>query len=59
MVPSQRNPLWGEEFNFLVEQLPVEVSNKTAASSAPLHLNFEVRGQLEKKSDSLPLYPSF
>ncbi|CAD6250390.1 unnamed protein product [Miscanthus lutarioriparius] len=26
MVPSQRNPLWGEEFNFLVEQLPVEVT---------------------------------
>jgi hypothetical protein len=51
MVPSQRNPLWGEEFNFLVEQLPVEVSNKTAASSVPqfsLHLNFEVRGQLKR-----------
>ncbi|XP_062221084.1 BAG-associated GRAM protein 1-like isoform X2 [Phragmites australis] len=26
MVPSHRNPLWGEEFNFLVEQLPVEVT---------------------------------
>ncbi|KAJ1279896.1 hypothetical protein BS78_04G190300 [Paspalum vaginatum] len=26
MVPSQRNPLWGEEFNFLVDQLPVEVT---------------------------------
>jgi hypothetical protein len=27
MVPSLKNPLWGEEFNFVVEQLPVEVSN--------------------------------
>ncbi|WVZ74681.1 hypothetical protein U9M48_022840 [Paspalum notatum var. saurae] len=26
MVPSQRNPLWGEEFNFLVDKLPVEVT---------------------------------
>ncbi|KAG2659646.1 hypothetical protein PVAP13_1KG374100 [Panicum virgatum] len=26
MVPSPRNPLWGEEFNFLVYQLPVEVT---------------------------------
>ncbi|KAL6634009.1 hypothetical protein ACP70R_026680 [Stipagrostis hirtigluma subsp. patula] len=26
MVPSLKNPLWGEEFNFLVEQLPVEVT---------------------------------
>ncbi|KAF8693719.1 hypothetical protein HU200_039136 [Digitaria exilis] len=26
MVPSPRNPLWGEEFNFLVDQLPVEVT---------------------------------
>ncbi|TVT99119.1 hypothetical protein EJB05_20903, partial [Eragrostis curvula] len=26
MVPSQKNPLWGEEFNFVVEQLPVEVT---------------------------------
>uniref|UniRef100_A0A0D9VI41 C2 domain-containing protein n=1 Tax=Leersia perrieri TaxID=77586 RepID=A0A0D9VI41_9ORYZ len=25
MVPSSRNPLWGEEFNFLVRELPVEV----------------------------------
>ncbi|GJN21539.1 hypothetical protein PR202_gb09024 [Eleusine coracana subsp. coracana] len=25
MVPSLKNPLWGEEFNFLVEQLPVEI----------------------------------
>uniref|UniRef100_I1P209 C2 domain-containing protein n=1 Tax=Oryza glaberrima TaxID=4538 RepID=I1P209_ORYGL len=24
MVPSSRNPLWGEEFNFLVRELPVE-----------------------------------
>jgi hypothetical protein len=27
MVPSLKNPLWGEEFNFVVEKLPVEVSN--------------------------------
>uniref|UniRef100_A0A0D9YUN4 C2 domain-containing protein n=1 Tax=Oryza glumipatula TaxID=40148 RepID=A0A0D9YUN4_9ORYZ len=26
MVPSSRNPLWGEEFNFLVRELPVEVT---------------------------------
>ncbi|KAL6899620.1 hypothetical protein ACP4OV_006278 [Aristida adscensionis] len=26
MVPSLKNPLWGEEFNFLIEQLPVEVT---------------------------------
>ncbi|GJM85482.1 hypothetical protein PR202_ga01934 [Eleusine coracana subsp. coracana] len=25
MVPSLKNPLWGEEFNFLVQQLPVEI----------------------------------
>ncbi|KAG8071378.1 hypothetical protein GUJ93_ZPchr0006g44129 [Zizania palustris] len=25
MVPSSRNPLWREEFNFLVRELPVEV----------------------------------
>uniref|UniRef100_A0A0E0K266 C2 domain-containing protein n=1 Tax=Oryza punctata TaxID=4537 RepID=A0A0E0K266_ORYPU len=26
MVPSSRNRLWGEEFNFLVRELPVEVT---------------------------------
>lgn len=25
MVPGSRNPLWGEEFNFSVEELPVQV----------------------------------
>ena len=25
MVPGSRNPMWGEEFNFAVEELPVEV----------------------------------
>ena len=25
MVPGLRNPMWGEEFNFAVEELPVEV----------------------------------
>nr|XP_023893629.1 bifunctional L-3-cyanoalanine synthase/cysteine synthase D2-like [Quercus suber]POE59599.1 bifunctional l-3-cyanoalanine synthase/cysteine synthase d2 [Quercus suber] len=25
MVPGSRNPLWGEEFNFAAEELPVEV----------------------------------
>lgn len=26
MVPGSRNPMWGEEFNFSVDELPVEVS---------------------------------
>jgi len=38
MVPSPRNPLWGEEFNFLVYQLPVEV----AANSSFLTDAFEI-----------------
>ncbi|KAK4482629.1 hypothetical protein RD792_009793 [Penstemon davidsonii] len=25
MVPGSRNPMWGEEFNFSVDQLPVEI----------------------------------
>ncbi|KAK7809563.1 bag-associated gram protein 1, partial [Quercus suber] len=25
MVLSSRNPMWGEEFNFAVEELPIEV----------------------------------
>lgn len=25
MVPGSRNPMWGEEFNFSVDDLPVEV----------------------------------
>lgn len=25
MVPGSRNPMWGEEFNFSVNELPVEV----------------------------------
>lgn len=25
MVPGSRNPMWGEEFNFSVDELPVEV----------------------------------
>nr|CAB3447174.1 unnamed protein product [Digitaria exilis] len=29
MVPSPRNPLWGEEFNFLVDQLPVEIVHQS------------------------------
>jgi hypothetical protein len=34
MVPSPRNPLWGEEFNFLVDQLPVEVTANNSFLSA-------------------------
>lgn len=26
MVPGSRNPMWGEEFNFSVDELPVQVS---------------------------------
>ncbi|KAK4566382.1 hypothetical protein RGQ29_002580 [Quercus rubra] len=26
MVPGSRNPMWGEEFNFAVEELPVEIN---------------------------------
>lgn len=26
MVPGSRNPMWGEEFNFFVDALPVQVS---------------------------------
>ncbi|XP_052199402.1 BAG-associated GRAM protein 1 isoform X2 [Diospyros lotus] len=26
MVPGSRNPMWGEEFNFSVDQLPVEIN---------------------------------
>ncbi|KAL4632054.1 hypothetical protein ACB092_04G024700 [Castanea dentata] len=26
MVPGSRNPMWGEEFNFSVEELPVEIN---------------------------------
>lgn len=25
MVPGSRNPMWGEEFNFSVDELPVQV----------------------------------
>ena len=25
MVPGSRNPMWGEEFNFSVDELPVKV----------------------------------
>lgn len=25
MVPGSRNPMWGEEFNFSVDDLPVQV----------------------------------
>lgn len=25
MVPGSRNPMWGEEFNFSADELPVEV----------------------------------
>lgn len=25
MVPASRNPMWGEEFNFFVDELPVQV----------------------------------
>lgn len=25
MVPSSRNPVWGEEFDFYAEELPVQV----------------------------------
>ena len=25
MVPGSRNPMWGEEFNFVVKELPIEV----------------------------------
>ncbi|MCI73983.1 C2 and GRAM domain-containing protein, partial [Trifolium medium] len=24
MVPGSRNPMWGEEFNFSVDELPVQ-----------------------------------
>ncbi|KAG9446990.1 hypothetical protein H6P81_013118 [Aristolochia fimbriata] len=26
MVPGSRNPMWGEEFNFFVDELPVEIN---------------------------------
>jgi hypothetical protein len=26
MVPGSRNPMWGEEFNFSVDELPVQVA---------------------------------
>ncbi|KAK7822897.1 bag-associated gram protein 1 [Quercus suber] len=26
MIPGSRNPMWGEEFNFAVEELPVEIN---------------------------------
>ena len=26
MVPSSRNPVWGEEFDFYAEDLPVQVN---------------------------------
>lgn len=26
MVPGSRNPMWGEEFNFSIDQLPVEIN---------------------------------
>ncbi|XP_072972833.1 BAG-associated GRAM protein 1-like isoform X1 [Typha angustifolia] len=26
MVPGSRNPMWGEEFNFLVDELPVQIN---------------------------------
>ena len=26
MIPGSRNPRWGEEFDFFVDQLPVQVS---------------------------------
>jgi len=25
MVPGSRNPMWGEEFNFSVDELPAQV----------------------------------
>lgn len=25
MIPGSRNPMWGEEFNFSVDELPVKV----------------------------------
>lgn len=27
MVPGSRNPMWGEEFNFSVDELPVKVTD--------------------------------
>ena len=29
MVPGSRNPMWGEEFNFVVDSLPVKVITST------------------------------
>lgn len=26
MIPGSRNPMWGEEFDFSVDELPVQVS---------------------------------
>lgn len=26
MIPGSRNPMWGEEFNFSVDELPVQVA---------------------------------
>lgn len=34
MVPGSRNPMWGEEFNFSVDELPVEVGILTFCNLA-------------------------
>lgn len=33
MIPGSRNPMWGEEFNFSVDELPAEVSYSTDLSN--------------------------
>jgi hypothetical protein len=38
MVPGSRNPMWGEEFNFVVESLPVKVTATTSSSGLVLIL---------------------
>lgn len=51
MVPASRNPMWGEEFNFFVDELPVQVdilcSNFIYTSSCD-HLHWNIGESLWK-----------
>ncbi|KAK8558210.1 hypothetical protein V6N13_038683 [Hibiscus sabdariffa] len=42
MIPGSRNPMWGEEFNFFVDELPVQQAALALSSCFDAHVILEI-----------------